>query len=308
MAGQLARGETPSRAAPKPTSAPGSTPRTCWGYFFGVYFRKNTPEDFYLSKLQDDVLHGHVDYAHLDRGPEARPEAVGPPRSCSRTRSPSTATPPPCRYIEAYWPQPRLRHRSSSSGASRDHPVRRPALRPTGHVYSPTTSPRPPLLKGAEFFAVDTSMTTAEAPLRRQAGRVNTYLVTPELKRFWAANDTPAQVRDKMMKHEMYGYLLDLQKTYFSLPETDYDARRGFLRRASRAERRSGRRTTPPPTTIAPRPERAERRPPRGLLRHRQAPTANAASRSPSRSSTTTRSSSRGRPPPARSTRTPANG
>jgi hypothetical protein len=53
--------------------------------------------------------------------------------------------------------------------------------------------------------------------------------VTPELRKFWTNNDTPKQARDSMLKGQFFRHVKDLQDSYFAIPETDYEARNGFL-------------------------------------------------------------------------------
>jgi hypothetical protein len=61
----------------------------------------------------------------------------------------------------------------------------------------------------------------------RQAAQ--SLYVTPELKAFWARNDTPTEVRDKYLRGLWHDHLRRLNETFFAIPATDFDAKQKYL-------------------------------------------------------------------------------
>jgi hypothetical protein len=229
MADQRARGEQPNRALAEKTIRAWFYMQTVWGYFGGVYFRKNSPQDFYLSKLTDDLVNHKVDYSTLDESQKldiqlwsAAKKMQTDPLAFDRY---TIALP----LIESYFRAPDFDTRQQML---QDHPELAEYVDKfygSPQAYSRNYISRAALYqKGQEYFALSALMRSGRMAFDvKQAA--NAYLITPELQEFWDSNDTPEQIREKMVKHELYGYLLDVQKTYFSLPETDFAARKGFL-------------------------------------------------------------------------------
>jgi hypothetical protein len=92
------------------------------------------------------------------------------PRSCGRTRSPSTATPPPSPTSRPTTAGTRLRRQAAApQRAPRDHPVRRPALLDRTRLLEELRRQGRPLHEGRRVLRRLTPRDHGEAPLRRQA-------------------------------------------------------------------------------------------------------------------------------------------
>lgn len=54
-------------------------------------------------------------------------------------------------------------------------------------------------------------------------------LATPTLRRFWARNDTTAELRQRHAAGAYFQYLDRVNRSYHAIPEADFEARQGFL-------------------------------------------------------------------------------
>jgi hypothetical protein len=58
---------------------------------------------------------------------------------------------------------------------------------------------------------------------------VRDVFITERLKKYWAANDTPAETQDKMLQAEVFRHTRNLSQGYFAIPEKDKERRRAYL-------------------------------------------------------------------------------
>lgn len=225
MAGQAARGEPINRAAAEATIRAWFFVQNTVGYFAGAYLRRMTPEDVQLGKLSEDVSLGKLDYRGLTEEEKELLKLYRMRNAGSALFDDYVALIP---AIRAYYRQPDWEARERYK---QEHPeilaFVDPAWkgRPWSRNYVKTAAL---VLDTDAAFRLSKLTDTLDldfetAQLARQA------LVTPELEKFWAGNDTPKQIRDRMIQGEWYGHLFGIQASYFAIPESDREGRAGFL-------------------------------------------------------------------------------
>ena len=224
MAGQLARGETVSRERAQRQVDGFIQLQTLVGYFIGLYGRRNTPEDLYLYQLTENVREGNVE-GMTDKDWDAY-------RTFQMRKADPVAFD---RYIEnlpliqAYYHLDSFRAREQFKQENPEIIAwvqGRPGYRLPGPSFGRTLA-----LVNDTRTAMELTdfLRDVGAPLELRK-RMEAALITPQLRTFWARNDTPRKVRDKMLRGEFFRHVLGLQRAYFQIPETDFDARSGYLR------------------------------------------------------------------------------
>lgn len=232
MAAQAARGEPVDRAAAEKKVKQFVYLATMFAFLSGAYPRHLDPTQLQLYKIQEQLALYEVDF--LDLSPE---DQKAYRLFIRRKMNPlaydayvKTLPAQEAYYaIEGDWDQ--------RQDYLNRHPEIIPYVDPSRTGKSAFGKPgQKDGLKSVGLIA-DTGATIAtlkvfngidldEPGLRDQ---LQTHFVTPELKEFWARNDTPRQRRDRMLKGEVFGYLRGLRQQYFAIPEKDHEARSGFL-------------------------------------------------------------------------------
>jgi len=227
MVNQVARGETPSRARATKKLQGLYLVQAVVGTVVGAWLRVMTPEDLYLSKITDSLVTGEQQWADLT----AEQKSLITARAYARHGNPAFDD-----YldniplVQAYF---KISDYDSREQFKQEHPQILPFVDP---VWRGNPLPDDQMRK--QILAVDTQTVMTlhrlfneghvSLAVRQAADDV---LITPDLKKFWAANDTPQERRDQQRKAAWYRQLDDLNRGYFAIPKTDYDARRDYLKR-----------------------------------------------------------------------------
>ena len=224
VAEQVARGEMPDIAKAEQVVKDWFLVLNLWGYFGGIYWRRATPEDLYLAKLQDDVFKGEQDYDNLTKK-EKNQLHFWAMRGQSRLMYDNYVGLYP--IIKAYYKadvetKDEIKTANPEiirwvDGDFRGKPVSQKFVRHTARYVDQEI-----------FFAVMEFADTLDVPQEvRQAAE--DYYLSPELKRFWKNNATPTRIRERMLQAEVREYYKGLHDGFFAIPESDFEARNQYL-------------------------------------------------------------------------------
>jgi len=227
MANQALRGEEPNRAKAEKKLQDFFLVFNIVGYFGGVYARRATPQDQWLWKLSDD-FHKHTKEWNDLTPKEQQAYQLYKRRKLDPVEFDRYVSLIP--LIQAYFGQPNYATKESMK-------LRYPEIVP---FVEPAWSGKG--LQSEEYLhhaqlAKETGTIIALSNLASElklSPEVRDFaenlMVTRELKEFWAANDTPAETREKQIKGQFFHYIGRLTDTYFAIPEDDFDAKNGFLK------------------------------------------------------------------------------
>lgn len=224
VAEQVASGEKPDIAKAEETIRDWFLIQNLWGYFGGIYWRRATPEDLYLSKLQDDVLTGHIEFDSLS-SKDKKLLHLWSMRGMDRlTYDRYIALQP---VIEAFFrgdneTKDKIKKENPeiirwTDGSFTGHPVSQKFIRYAQRYVD----------QELYFQALEIADTLDVAPDVRQVAA--DLFLTPELKAYWEKNATPTRIRERMLQAEVRDYFNTLNKGYFAIPESDHDARDAFV-------------------------------------------------------------------------------
>lgn len=224
VAEQVAKGEQPDIAAAEETVKDWFFVQQMWAYFGGVYWRRATPEDLYLSKLQDDVLTGDIDYESLTSD-QKKQLKLWSMRGYDRLTYERYIDLLP--VIESYYRgglEDKLQIVKDNpeivrwvDGDFTGHPVSQKFIR-YAHRYQDE----------AMFFDALEIADTLDLPFELKQ-IANDMFLSPELKAYWDKNRTAKRWRERMIQAEAHDYYRSANKAYFAIPEDDFEARDGFL-------------------------------------------------------------------------------
>lgn len=224
VAEQVAAGEEPNIPLAEETVRDWFLVQNLWGYFGGIYWRRATPEDMYLSKLTDDVLNGHLDYDKLSAQDKKLLRLWGM-RGMNRLTYDRYIDLLP--VIEAYY-RADLEGKDEIvkqnpeiirwvDGDFTGHPVSQKFIR-YAHRY---------VDQELFFDATEIADTLDVAHDTRKVAE--DLFISPELREFWRLNDTPTRIRERMVQAEIREYFNELNRAYFAIPESDFEARDAFV-------------------------------------------------------------------------------
>ena len=225
IAGQAARGEKidPERALR--VIKGWFLTQNLYAYGTGMYLRRATPEDIYLSTLQNDLIFGKVDEEELS--PEdARAIKLWRMRGMDRMTYNRYLDLMP--IIEAYYKSPGWEDKQQLKV---EHPeiIRWVDSKWRGKPYSGK------LLQHGVQAVMSTRFSLAlefadnvDAPYAVKKSALDMF-VTPDLEYYWKGANTPKDVRDHMVAMEAHNAYDKATKAYFEIPDTDYDAKDSFL-------------------------------------------------------------------------------
>lgn len=231
VADQVARGEQPDVAKAKRAMEDWFLMQNTWGYFAGMYLRKASPEDIYLSKLSDDVLNAQSNGARDAIFKKLTPnqqEAYNLWRMRGYDRYAWEQYVGNLPMIEAYYRAPDW---TTKEKIRADNPGIVQWIDSTwrGRPFSSKYVVNAQKYVDTERFRMALSVTNSVHPAFDVRQAAEQTFVTPELKHFWDSNNTPAEVKDHMVRAGVFEHFADLNARYFEIPATDFEARNGFL-------------------------------------------------------------------------------
>lgn len=225
MANQRAKGEPVSRERAMEKIQDYYLVQTLTGFFTGFYVRRMTPEDIYLYQMQEAMALGFKDYDEFTEQQQAAYQLFK-----RRKWDPLEYD----RYLEmmpliqGYYNQT-----SWEEGEEylREHPELVPLVNPyykgTAYTYDNTKNLGLVMDSQTAFQMFDLiDALDLDPEVYKLAEKM---LVTPELQRFWDEGDTPLEHRRKVMQGEYFRYVEEMQKGFFAIPESDFEARQGYL-------------------------------------------------------------------------------
>lgn len=226
MAGQAQRGEPVSRAAAEQKIRAFFAVQTLLGYFTGVYARRMTPSDVALYKLGDALFKGGADYLSLSPS-QQRAYQLFKRRKLDAVEFDRYIGLIP--MIQAYYGQGTYRQKEQFK---LEHPEVLPYVEPawSGKGLVKGSYVKTAALVQNTGFVMRMLDLASELRLPQDVRELaEAALVTPELKKFWAKNDTPAELRDRHLKLLFFKYVSKLNDTFHAIPADDFDAKQGFL-------------------------------------------------------------------------------
>lgn len=221
IAGQVARGNTPNEAEARKTITAWFYLQNVYGYFTGTYLRRATPEDIYLSKLNETG----TKYQDMS-GQDADALKLWRMRGADRLSFERYLDIMP--FIKAYYASDGWEEKQR---LKREHPELMRFVDATfrGTPYSGKWVKYAQRYTDTERFmlalriteGLDASYDTQQAALA--------MFKDNDLEAYWARNDTPAQVKASMIRSVGFEYYRDLNSAYHEIPADDFDAKDGFL-------------------------------------------------------------------------------
>jgi hypothetical protein len=221
-----AKGEPMSRERAEKVAKAWFWEQNLHGYFTSFYYRRSTPEDYYLDKLHESVVTGEKDFGDLSPK-DARLEGLMLRRHDSKIEFDRYVETLP--GIEGYF---NIHDSKTRAAYLQEHPD---VLKYVDPLFTKGSPYSKNYLIAAEMYnAGQTWFDTKElmddlglpSSMQEDSYRI---LVTPEIEEFWNKNDSPKEVRDRMVRGETLRHMHDLNQAYFAIPETDFVARQGFL-------------------------------------------------------------------------------
>lgn len=225
MANQAARGEVVSRERAVEKIQDFYLVQTVLGFVTGLYVRRMTPEDVFLSKMSEDLWKQKADWDSFTPA-ERRAYSLWRKRGFSPLEYD--------RYLEIE-PLVQAYYRQGSYEAAqrfrREHPEITPYVEGAyrGRAFTSEGLRDAALVmdtqSATELFRLVDTLELSEKTTRL----AESSLVTPELRAFWARNDTPHDIKTRMIRGEYFRYLNGLSRTFFTIPDDDFEAKEGFL-------------------------------------------------------------------------------
>lgn len=226
MAAQAERGEVVDRSKAEEKMRDFFLVQAVVGYGVGVYLRQMDAASFRIYQIADQLHNGELDFRGLSPR-EQRAYKMFTRRKLDPAAFDAYVDTVP--LIEAYYS---IGDFDRAQEFKREHPEIQRYVESvwSGHLYSDAATSHVALTVDTEaafrLFDLVDALDLPQA-LRHEA---ELMLVTPKMKEAWRSNDTPREFRDRMIRGQYYGYLRRLTDTFHAIPETDYDARSGFLR------------------------------------------------------------------------------
>lgn len=224
MVNQVARGEKADRAKAEKKVRGYQLVQAVFATFTGIYTRKADATDIYLAKLEESAREPGG-YDRMSDKEKALLSARGHARHDPYFDNYLDTLP----LIQAYY---HTRNYEAREKMKREHPEIIPYVEPAwrGDPFPVAYIQKMQLIQDTDTVAkMSKAFSSSYFPYEvRQA--IRDILVTPKLERFWAENDTPKEVREKMQRAQWYAYLDKLDDAYYAIPENDYDAKQEFLR------------------------------------------------------------------------------
>jgi hypothetical protein len=227
MLNQAKRGEPVNRARAVETIQDYFLVQNLLGFFAGVYTRRMTPEDFYLYKLADDLRSDRIEWDDLSEQDRALMTFWRNRKGVDSVEFQERLDALP--LVESYYRQGSFQE---AEKFKRENPGIIPYVEPifSGRPFSSKFVHTAALVADTDaamklFDLVDVLDLDSDTVKMAES-----FLVTPELRAFWAKNDTPAERRYKMLRGEYYGYLNSLSRKFYALPDDDWEAKEEFLR------------------------------------------------------------------------------
>lgn len=222
VAGQIARGEDPSVARAEKIIRAWFLTQNVWGYFSGFYLRRGTESDIHLSRLLDDAIKEKIkptdrelellklwgmrgmDRLTWERYIALRPviEQYYETPGWEGKQAILTETPELTRWVDA---------------AYRGRPFSGKWLK-----YSQR------FVDTEQFMQALQIIEHVDPPYDVRDAAVSMFK-DPSLERYWKRNDSPQQIRDRMVKAQAFEYYQDLNRSYHAIPDDDYEAKSGFI-------------------------------------------------------------------------------
>lgn len=225
IAAQIARGESPSRARAERKIKQFLWVQTLLGFVGGVYQRRMTPQDFYTYQLVDAVDRGERDYQHLSADDKKLYKLFR-----LRKADPVTYD----RYVQAY-PLIDAYYNLADFDARESWKQQHPEIIPFVEPAFSRNLPRPAFAT-TQRLITDTQLAFEQSDFARAVGvdyqarkDAESLYVTDELRAFWARNDTPGQLRTRMLRGIWNNHLRHLNDTFHAIPANDYEAKQAFL-------------------------------------------------------------------------------
>lgn len=254
MADQALRGEPVSRKAAEQDIRDWFLTQNALGYFVGTFYRRATPQDIYLSQLNEAVFDGKK----LLNTPKGAPHFYNGERVFAVTEAEKKALNlwwqkggdelSFDRYVSAY-PLIQAYYANGDYDAGQRMLMEHPQIVPyLSRFYAPFKDSfiQQARLKvqGSDFFFMDALAKSLDLPyeLRKAA---TAALLTPELEASWHKNDTPAETRKRNIQGEVFRYYENLNNAYHDIPETDYAAKDDFLNSHPELVQQWGRNNSP---------------------------------------------------------------
>lgn len=225
VAGQVARGETPSWTRAENTIKGWFATQNLWGYFTGMYLRRATTEDVYLAKMQDDLMTGGRDFESLSPR-DKNLMKLWSMRGWDRLTYQKYIDLVP--LIEAYY---RADDWQTKVRLKRDHPelIRWVDAAWRGRPFkSKWTRNAQKYVDTEKFMMAVRLVETVDPPPAIRDAVIDSFK-TPELEAYWRANDSPVDIRERMVRGAVFEYFNELNEQYHSIPDDDFEARDGFL-------------------------------------------------------------------------------
>jgi len=227
MAAQVERGEPLDRAAAEKKVRQFVYLQTIFAFASGAYLRHLDPAQLQLYKIQQQLVEDDIDFLDLPEN-EQRAYRLFIRRKLNPGAFDEYVKTIP--KIEGYYA---IEDFDEGQKFLQENPEVIP------HVMPERTGK--PVFRGDALknvgMVVDTNLVFDVQKAFEGVGlkdpgvrdRVSNYFVTPELKEFWARNDTPSERRDRMIQGEVYRHLRGLRGEYFAIPEGDHGARSRYL-------------------------------------------------------------------------------
>lgn len=226
MAAQIERGEPADRKKAEEKMRDFFLVQAIVGYGVGLYVRQMDQASFRLYQIADQLRTQELDFRNLSAQEQKAYRAFTRRKFDPVAFDQYLETVP---LVEAYYS---IQHYGQAQEFKQQHPEIQRYVEPvwSGRAYTETATSHIALTVDTQaafrlFQLVDDLNLPFE--LRKEAEQM---LVTPKMRAAWAANDTPREMRDRMLRGQYFHYLRRLTDTFHAIPETDFDARNGFLR------------------------------------------------------------------------------
>lgn len=227
MAAQADRGEPVNRDAATLKIQRYYVVQTILGFFAGMYARRRDTADVHLYNLAEGMHENKIAFDKLSKKDQ---------RAYSIFRRRKMDAGSFDHWVETQ-PQLEAFYRLNGDHAQREafkaaHPEIIPYVNGwhSANVAGRNFVKTLPLLAETETaISLFHAATELHVPFQTRKA-AEALFVTRELRDFWANNDTPEQLRHKMLQGELHRHIQDLQQAFFSIPESHHEARQGFLK------------------------------------------------------------------------------
>lgn len=228
MAAQAQRGEPVSREAAERKIQDYYAVQTVLGFFGGVYARRRDESDIFLYNLQEQLLTDQEAYANLSEKDQRAYQLFKRRKMDFNHFDQYLETLP---KIEAYYSIGGDWEKLQEFKAKNPDVI--PYVSPFwthGRAFSDSFIKDAPL-KADSATAIRLFTLTEKLDLDFETRRLaETVFVTPQLRAYWDRNKSPAKFQAQMLQGEYHRHLRKLNDHYFAIPESDFEAREGYLR------------------------------------------------------------------------------